>query len=928
MAQTNQVAIRLSVEGTEQVKAALLSLGATGEAALKRLNFDTATGGSRLFGATLEEAGGVARNYASQLGPIGGILSTLGGGWLAAGAAAGGFGLLLEQSTAKAEAYEQAMRGVDAVLKATDDSSGVTREQIAAMADDISEHTLQTRDSVLAAAEELATFGVEGPKAFKKTLDAAADLAASPVFHGDLAAAVKAIGMASEGTFTALQRAGVALSAQQKEQVKGFDEAGNHAAALQVVIDALEKKIGGTGAAQDQGLTGATHNLGEAWDKLLATLGESDHAGGTASKVLNSLAGDLAEIERVGKSQGFLNVLTLLVSGGKASLDIVDKGLQAQGGASNQAGSSPATIPVSGIYDTTPEGRAAIQREHDRELLDSLAAAHKFNQGLNAEADELAKGKLQQAIDKEIAAAAKAAGTSVSNYTSNPRFTGEYQSTVANATSQYNNQHAEEFANKAAEAARKAKEAFDKWLNEEQRWTDTLVKDVADQEKLFEDLAHKQDEAYAQMVEAQDAFQVDLLKGTSDYYGAAEKQIDDWLANQSKAIDSERDKELAALDAKKAAYDKDNVAFAEYQLDKTAIEQTADDKRAALQAQMQQRQLELQRQQNGALQQFIDAENADWNQSLKQVAADGLNEVGNDIEGLIKGTESLSKALKQLPLDITADLAKKGIEKYVLGPIGDELNSLIGGAPTSKPDGTRSNPYHVVMDGIPAGGGGILPSKIPSADVFEGPNPLDIWAQGSFGTGVGTPDFHPGPDPSILDAFDQGSTLAADGISGAFKTSGGGFVVALEKVFEAGLSDIGSLFSGSGGSSGWSSLFNFSGAAGSASTAASGASIFSDIASFFGFASGGEFDVSGNGGTDSQLVAFRATPGERVSVRTPGQQQAAAPSVTVVVNGHIYGDEALKATIEEASKRGAALGYASVKRDLPALMSDAQARFG
>lgn len=38
------------------------------------------------------------------------------------------------------------------------------------------------------------------------------------------------------------------------------------------------------------------------------------------------------------------------------------------------------------------------------------------------------------------------------------------------------------------------------------------------------------------------------------------------------------------------------------------------------------------------------------------------------------------------------------------------------------------------------------------------------------------------------------------------------------------------------------------------------------------FATGGSFTVGGSGGTDSQLVAFKATPGERVDVRTPGQQ--------------------------------------------------------
>lgn len=37
------------------------------------------------------------------------------------------------------------------------------------------------------------------------------------------------------------------------------------------------------------------------------------------------------------------------------------------------------------------------------------------------------------------------------------------------------------------------------------------------------------------------------------------------------------------------------------------------------------------------------------------------------------------------------------------------------------------------------------------------------------------------------------------------------------------------------------------------------------------FANGGDFTVGGSGGTDSQMVSFMATPGERVSIRTPGQ---------------------------------------------------------
>lgn len=48
-----------------------------------------------------------------------------------------------------------------------------------------------------------------------------------------------------------------------------------------------------------------------------------------------------------------------------------------------------------------------------------------------------------------------------------------------------------------------------------------------------------------------------------------------------------------------------------------------------------------------------------------------------------------------------------------------------------------------------------------------------------------------------------------------------------------------------------------------------------------GFAGGGDFTVGGSGGTDTSLVAFRATPGERVSVTRPGQGDGGGAAVNV-----------------------------------------------
>ncbi len=45
-----------------------------------------------------------------------------------------------------------------------------------------------------------------------------------------------------------------------------------------------------------------------------------------------------------------------------------------------------------------------------------------------------------------------------------------------------------------------------------------------------------------------------------------------------------------------------------------------------------------------------------------------------------------------------------------------------------------------------------------------------------------------------------------------------------------------------------------------------------------GFMTGGEFTVGGRGGADSQMVAFRASPGERVAVQTPDQYRKGNPN--------------------------------------------------
>jgi len=63
------------------------------------------------------------------------------------------------------------------------------------------------------------------------------------------------------------------------------------------------------------------------------------------------------------------------------------------------------------------------------------------------------------------------------------------------------------------------------------------------------------------------------------------------------------------------------------------------------------------------------------------------------------------------------------------------------------------------------------------------------------------------------------------------------------------------------------------------------------------FASGGRFTVGGTGGVDSQLVAFRASPKERVTIETPAQQRDQGATNNVTIN--MYGIQNVQEFVAE-----------------------------
>jgi hypothetical protein len=72
-----------------------------------------------------------------------------------------------------------------------------------------------------------------------------------------------------------------------------------------------------------------------------------------------------------------------------------------------------------------------------------------------------------------------------------------------------------------------------------------------------------------------------------------------------------------------------------------------------------------------------------------------------------------------------------------------------------------------------------------------------------------------------------------------------------------------------------------------------GAGIGSAVGGFFsslmGFRDGGQFKVGGAGGVDSQMVAFKASPDETVSVTKPGQGAGGGKAITIIQNNDFSG---------------------------------------
>lgn len=292
MTQRN-LAIRLTVLDGGKVKAELREVGEAGEKSLKKIELAGQPASKSLLAmnAAANDVKGSVVGLTGNLGPFGSALGAIGPIGLAVGAALAVVTLGLKSALQHASEGEQSFNRLQAVLRATGNTTGLSGKQIAEFADKIESSTLATAEQVQDAAGVMATFRSVTGETFTRAMTLAQDMSA--VFGTDLRGSVTQLGKALESPaegLTALRRVGILFTDSQKELIQTLVDTGRQAEAQKIILDALESKVGGAGAAEATGLVGATNRLSDAWSNLLKDIGQTRVVAGAAEGALSGLS--------------------------------------------------------------------------------------------------------------------------------------------------------------------------------------------------------------------------------------------------------------------------------------------------------------------------------------------------------------------------------------------------------------------------------------------------------------------------------------------------------------------------------------------------------------------------------------------------------------------------------------------------------------
>lgn len=163
---------------------------------------------------------------------------------------------LLKGSVAEAREAQKVGAATEQIIKATGGAANVSASQVADLAGALSEKAGVDDELIQSGANLLLTFknvrneAGKGADIFDRATAAAVDLSAAG--FGSVEGGSKMLGKALNDPIagiSALSRAGVTFSAQQKEQIKTMVESGNVLGAQKVILKEVEGQVGGVAAA-------------------------------------------------------------------------------------------------------------------------------------------------------------------------------------------------------------------------------------------------------------------------------------------------------------------------------------------------------------------------------------------------------------------------------------------------------------------------------------------------------------------------------------------------------------------------------------------------------------------------------------------------------------------------------------------------------
>lgn len=170
----------------------------------------------------------------------------------------------------------------DAVIKSTGGAANVTRQQIDDMAESMERLTSVEAESITEGQNFLLTFTRirnevgDGNDIFDQATEAMVDL--SVAMGKDMVSSATLVGKALNDPIaglTALGRAGVQFTEDQKEMIRGFVETGDFLAAQKVILGELNTQFGGSAAALGETLTGRIDKVKHSFGTLAETLAET-----------------------------------------------------------------------------------------------------------------------------------------------------------------------------------------------------------------------------------------------------------------------------------------------------------------------------------------------------------------------------------------------------------------------------------------------------------------------------------------------------------------------------------------------------------------------------------------------------------------------------------------------------------------------------